>query len=185
MSPSPQLCACWALIKKIYFCLPGTGWEGKCRWAVRESCFVITWKDDTWEELLLSEIESVRLKLMKGARGSSLSFHQLFTNSLTKFHKRGQNPHGESHKGGSSPNKAVCLISLLTSAVRVTTTPWVHPRRYTKLLFKLLIFLPSSPSHILSWLFFLPVCVCWCVFHLISLYNEPHFTVKSLMTVIN
>lgn len=132
-------------------------------------------------------MESVRLKLMKGVRGSSLSFHQLFTNSLTKFHKRGQNPHGESHKGASSPNKAVCLISLLTSAVQVTTTLWVHPHRYThQVIIQAFDFPPlSSPSHILSCLFSLPVCVCWCVFHLISLFNEPHFTVRSLMTVIN
>lgn len=30
-------------------------------------------------------------------------------NSLAKIHKRGQNPHGDSHRGGSSPNEGVFI----------------------------------------------------------------------------
>lgn len=93
---------------------------------------------------------SVRLELMKGARGSSLSFHQLFTNSLTKFHKRGQNPHGESHKGASSPNSGM----FNQPANFCCSMPSIHPRRYThQVIIQAFDFPPlSSPSHILSFL---------------------------------
>lgn len=127
-------------------------------------------------------------------------------NSLTKLHKRGQNPHGESHNRASRPNESY-LISSVASVVWITTMiqfsfmqdhmpmmlcSWMFFLIIQSLYFSFCHFNPPPPpSHPYTTTHTcipatppLLACTSWCVFHLI-LFNEPHFTVRSLMTLIN
>lgn len=123
-------------------------------------------------------------------------------NSLTWLHKRGQNPHGESRNRASSSNEAVWLSQ---SSRWITTRVQLTPCRitcqqcfavewfYIHIIYHIVLSLSAfsiptaslTPTHTHTHESQLPPCyACWCVFHLIQ-FNEPHFTVRSLMTLIN
>lgn len=157
--------------------------------------FSITWKSNSNPVWILT-VETLLDKLQ----------HEW--NSLTKLHKRGQNPHGECHNRASSSNEILFNQSSRFHCLDHNNDPvQFHAGSHANdaLQLNVVVFFIIQSLYFSFWHFNPPpppshpyttthTCIpatppllartSWCAFHLI-LFNEPHFTVRSLMTLIN